>query len=328
MNSIGRRPEPDIAGLRSAVTGTRAVVEPWKPVGMALEEWETLNSEYGSREDHGNDMRCALCGTPLAGSNASREHVIPNALGGRKTVQNFICANCNSRTGADWDSVLVRQLGPLCTMLNVDRNRGQNRSMEVKTLSGKGLCIDPDGTMTIRHAHPFKRQEHDGRIEVRIRAGTANEMRKMVSQLARKYPQVDVEEVMRKAEATKEYSRDPFAVPLEVGGLLAGRSIVKSCLAMAYDAGLTMSDCKEAGPFFWTAESHASGSIADRTWSETGRKARSFTAFMCAETLKRGSCSATRSISAAGSLPCACPGATTGSHSRTATRSIRSREGN
>ena len=194
------------------------------------------------------DMKCALCNEPLVGGNASKEHVIPNALGGRKTVENFICAKCNSKTGADWDNALIRQLGPLCTMLNIRRDRGRNQPMKVETLSGKALRIHPDGTMEI--AKPtFERHERDGRTEVRMSAGTTKEIREMVSGLAGKNPEIDIEEVMRNAPVKREYSREPFAISLEPGGIDAGRSIVKSCLAMACDQGLTVRDCGEAARF-------------------------------------------------------------------------------
>ena len=193
-------------------------------------------------------MTCALCGRWLTEENKSREHVFPNALGGRMTVRNFICVNCNSRTGSDWDNELVRQLHPLCTMLNVNRARGRNRQFVVETLSGRKLVVNPDGSMTT--AEPvFKARERDDRTEVTVRARTMAEMRRMVSGLKKKHPQIDVDELMKRAERTQEYSREPYAISLNVGGLLAGRSIIKSCLAMVYDAGLTIDDCREAELF-------------------------------------------------------------------------------
>ena len=205
----------------------------------------TVYGEHQSGELHESGMTCALCGTSLTDENKSREHVIPNALGSRKTVRNFICAKCNSRTGADWDNELVRQLRPLCTMLNVNRAHGRNRHFVVETLSDRKLVVNPDGSMTI--AKPvFETRERGGRTEVKMQARTMGEMRGMVSGLEKKFPHIDVEEVMRRAQAKQEYSREPYAVSLNVGGLLAGRSIVKSCLAMVFDAGLDIDDCKEA----------------------------------------------------------------------------------
>ena len=207
-----------------------------------------MSGEHKSGDLRGIGMTCALCGTSLTDENKSTEHVFPNALGGRKTVRNFICVKCNSRTGSDWDVELVRQLRPLCTMLNVNRARGQNRQFVVKTLSDRKLAVNPDGSMTI--AEPvFETRERDDRTEVKMRARTMGEMRRMVSGLKKIHPQIDVDEVMERAERAQEYSNVPYAVSLNVGGLLAGRSIIKSCLAMVYDAGLSIGDCEEAELF-------------------------------------------------------------------------------
>ena len=51
---------------------------------------------------------------------------------------------------------------------------------------------------------------------------------------------------MRRAATVKEYSTDPYEIPLDFGGSLAGRSVIKSCLAMAYDAGLDIDQCEHA----------------------------------------------------------------------------------
>ena len=53
---------------------------------------------------------CALCQTPLTKANRTKEHIIPNAIGGRKKVRNFICKRCNDETGEKWNSALTRQL--------------------------------------------------------------------------------------------------------------------------------------------------------------------------------------------------------------------------
>ena len=220
----------------------------WQDEGRSDVKRDTMKREQQSEDLPKTRMTCALCGISLTGENKSTEHVIPNALGGRKTVKTFICARCNGRTGAKWDNQLVLQLRPLCTMLNISRARGQNQPFVVKTLSDRNLAVNPDGSMTT--AEPvFESRKHDDRTVVKIRARTLREMRKMVSGLKKKHPNIDVDEVMQMAEAAQEYSTEPYAVSLNVGGLRAGRSIIKSCLAMVYDAGLSIGDCKEAKLF-------------------------------------------------------------------------------
>ena len=54
--------------------------------------------------------KCLLCETDLIGEAQSREHVIPESLGGRKRTSMALCRQCNSTTGHEWDAELERQL--------------------------------------------------------------------------------------------------------------------------------------------------------------------------------------------------------------------------
>ena len=68
---------------------------------------------------------------------------------GTQKVRNFICKRCNDKTGEKWDSEIAAQLQPLCTMLNIVRERGDNQSLSVETISGRKLTLNPDGSLTI-----------------------------------------------------------------------------------------------------------------------------------------------------------------------------------
>ena len=204
-----------------------------------------MTGERQSHESNSIGKTCALCGTSLTAKNASKEHVFPNAIGGRKSVRNFLCVACNSTTGNEWDTELVSQFRPLCTMLNIRRQRGENRPFDVESVSGRKLTLNPDGSMTI--AEPlFEPKELDGKTRVKIHARTIPELRRMLSGLRKKHPRIDVDELVKQAPRVREYSSEPYAVPLNVGGLVAGRSMIKSCLAMVYDAGLDIGHCEEA----------------------------------------------------------------------------------
>ena len=198
-----------------------------------------------SPKDQERSMTCAFCAKHLTESNASKEHVIPNAIGGRKTINNFICVDCNNSTGANWDKELVSQLRPLCTMLKINRDRGSNRAFVVETINDKKLLIRPDGSMTI--AQPvFAKRDLGDRTEIKIQARTMKEVRSILSGLQKRYPQIDIDEMLRKAISVREYSADPYEISLNFGGPLTGRSVVKSCLALAYDAGLEINNCEHA----------------------------------------------------------------------------------
>ena len=79
---------------------------------------------------------CWLCEEPIAANNAAKEHIIPNSIGGRRTVQNFLCRACNTRTGHNWDNRLAMHLGYLGLLFETRRQRGSVPSMKAPTASG------------------------------------------------------------------------------------------------------------------------------------------------------------------------------------------------
>ena len=95
-------------------------------------------------------QHCCLCGKVLTSDNNTEEHIIPNAIGGRKRVVGFICRDCNSRSGERWDAELVRQLAPLCVLLGITRQRGHVSPQTFRTFSGGSVRINPDRTMVRR----------------------------------------------------------------------------------------------------------------------------------------------------------------------------------
>lgn len=188
---------------------------------------------------------CAFCKTPLNDGNDSKEHILPNAIGGRKTVRKFICKRCNSKTGEKWDKRLADQLQALCTMLDINRRRGDNQPVPIETVGGEQLLLHPDRSMA-RLKPAFSERNPRNATEKTIQARSIQELKKMLPGWKRKYPNLDIEETLKKAIPTQEYLQEPFHISLEFGGELTGRSIIKSCLALAHQAGLGIEDCEHA----------------------------------------------------------------------------------
>ena len=191
---------------------------------------------------------CAFCKTPLNDGNNCKEHIIPNAIGGRKTVRNFICKQCNSRTGEKWDKGLVAQLRPICTLLDIKRRRGDNQPLPIETLGGEQLLLHPDRSMA-RLKPTFSERNLGNATKITIQARSIQDVKKMLPGLKRKFPNLDIEEILKKAIPTQENLQEPFRISLEFGGDLAGRSIIKSCLSLAYQAGLGIEDFEHASKY-------------------------------------------------------------------------------
>ena len=56
---------------------------------------------------------CAICGQDIAPADDSEEHILPGAIGGRRTVGGFLHDGCTHRSGHPWDAALEKQLRPL-----------------------------------------------------------------------------------------------------------------------------------------------------------------------------------------------------------------------
>jgi hypothetical protein len=188
---------------------------------------------------------CALCNQELTPDNDSREHIVPESIGGRRRVKGFLCIDCNSRAGEKWDSVTARQLNALCLLFAIQRQTGTVRTRPLKTESGQIVRLHADGHLSLPDTQPAI--TIDG-SEVKIQAPrqTTAEVRKMLRGLERRYPQLDVEQAMQNATEQRSYLSEPVRETFNFGGHESGRSVVKSALALAVDSGIKAPLCEEA----------------------------------------------------------------------------------
>src|ERR1700731_3902613 len=105
-----------------------------------------------------NLLNCALCDRRFgsAGGADSREHLIPNSIGGQKKVSGVLCKACNDRTGAEWDALLANQLRLVTTTVKVKRDRGASPAIDVATLSGQPIRIHDDGHLPQPRSAPVE----------------------------------------------------------------------------------------------------------------------------------------------------------------------------
>lgn len=80
---------------------------------------------------------CYYCEQPITELNKSREHVIPDFLGGTLTSLSLLCRGCNSVLGQSIDSSLHSQLQPYADLLVQDRERTKTNT-KVKLINAQG----------------------------------------------------------------------------------------------------------------------------------------------------------------------------------------------
>lgn len=68
-------------------------------------------------------MNCYWCRIELTDANKSKEHIIPNSLGGREYSYNLLCKNHNEGNANSLDVELAKQIGMFADVLDVKRDR-------------------------------------------------------------------------------------------------------------------------------------------------------------------------------------------------------------
>lgn len=188
--------------------------------------------------------KCLLCPAEITSENDSNEHLILNAIGGRRMVRGLVCKSCNNATGHEWDMVLSTQLLPLVLMFHVSRQRrSASPNLAVTTTAGEQVTINLDGRLTLSKPKFETALTEDGKTSYQLVARTMAEARQMVMGLKRKHPEIDVEAVLAQATVGESYLEGAVHHDLGVGGELAGRSMIKSCVAMAFESGIPLAFC-------------------------------------------------------------------------------------
>ena len=186
--------------------------------------------------------RCVLCGVLFTEQNRSKEHIIPAALGGHRTVANFLCRTCNSKTGDSWDAELAETLHELSLLLGIRRQRGQTPAKVVSTTGGDQVRLLPGGRIELAKPKFYKSYE-EGKLAIQFKVRSEQEARRMLADIARRYDQdLDIENIIADNPAQSHYPSDKIHLEIGLGGVYSDKSMVKSALAMALYAGVTPQD--------------------------------------------------------------------------------------
>jgi hypothetical protein len=199
----------------------------------------------GAEKEESDMVSCVICDKPITSSNDSREHLIQNAIGGFRTIIGFICKPCNDVTGHDWDAELASQLNGLCHFFAIQRDRGAIPAEVVGTSAGETFKMLPSGGFALMRP-TVERRQAGGQTQYQVKARDMSEARDILKDLKRKYPKLDVEAELAKAKEETSYPEGMIRIPIEIGGELAGRAIVKSAVALAHDSKIPVASCDQA----------------------------------------------------------------------------------
>ncbi len=190
-------------------------------------------------------MVCPVCGVDVVASNDSNEHIIPAAIGGRRTVRGFLHRSCNNLSGNTWDARLVEQLSFLVLRIGVKTQGSQALRMKIVSVTGEEFLIGPGGELTMMKPEIVHTTTPQG-DQFQFIVGSKKKAREIVEGYKRKYPTIDVEETLATAQVRTSRQQRVLQQNLTFGGEETGRSLVKSALALAYKAGIRVDSCSDA----------------------------------------------------------------------------------
>ncbi|WP_241579946.1 HNH endonuclease [Rosenbergiella nectarea] len=203
---------------------------------------------------------CFLCEEEITEKNDSKEHIIPNAIGGKRKVKGFICNICNNTSGDTWESALANQLNPLSLFFGIIRERGNTPPQFFETTGGEKYKLNHDGHMDIeKPIYSLTNSEYKDALKISIKARSKSEAKKMLIGIKRKYPKsaIDVNELLDNAKLESSYCPDWLKFNLSFGGQDSGRSIVKSASALAVSSGILPKYCIEAKNYLKNKDAEA-----------------------------------------------------------------------
>lgn len=178
---------------------------------------------------------CLLCDSELD-ETTKPEHVLLNALGGRKTTRCAICSDCNNRFGGTIDNELTSQVTAIRNLLQLESGIGHT-APTLKNLQAGTHKINMKGDGELELAgKPFTIEKlADGAWNVQIRARSEEHLAELVPHIAAalKIPEDRLREQLAAAQGSFITQRPGIIHhALSFGGPDAIRSIVKSGLIL------------------------------------------------------------------------------------------------
>ena len=130
---------------------------------------------------------CRLCNANEADSN---EHIVPDALGGKIEVPDFICTKCNNSLGNIIDSPLEKSMRPISVPLGCRRGDGSDVAplRRIRTARDQSVDLHAGGRPVARAKDPVKVSVNDeGRREISILAADSDKAAELLAHQMRRF---------------------------------------------------------------------------------------------------------------------------------------------
>lgn len=176
-------------------------------------------------------MECYRCNNDITDENASDEHIILNACGGRLKSKNLLCKSCNSIFGDKFDFELAKSTNELANLLLIKRHGGKPQPIKtVRNLTGDNYYLEYGGSPIQAKTNIKITKETEEKRRLQIDAKNRKELEKTLTGLKRKYPSIDVDAFLNSAQEKRFYINDSFQINAHIGGKEEFKSIAKTAI--------------------------------------------------------------------------------------------------
>ncbi len=179
--------------------------------------------------------RCIFCDTEL-GPDTKPEHILLNALGGRRTSRSLACDHHNGEFGSSIDKTLTDQVSIVRNMLQLESGSGKPPPMLRRVPAGQETFNVRQNAKFEQVAQPFAMTERaDGETILQVNARSPEHLAELAPHIAAKLNTTEekVRELLKTGQGTVVWKRpDPIRHDLLFGGPDAVRSMAKSWLEL------------------------------------------------------------------------------------------------
>jgi len=169
--------------------------------------------------------KCLFCSAALEQTDNPKEHIIPNAIGGRLKSRVLICSTCNSTFGQKCDASMAEKFNFFANFLDIKRERGEPQPIR-SDITDSDYSILPGGKPALTKPE-FAIKEIEGGKKVEIKARNMKEARQILEGMKKKDPSIDVDKILATAVPVREYVPGFIDLRLNVGGPDLLRAIAK-----------------------------------------------------------------------------------------------------
>lgn len=204
------------------------------------------------------NKNCFLCDLPFDDQNvkSSREHIIPQSIGGRDKVAGFICETCNRNKGNEWDNKLAQQLGQLSLLFKIKKERTEVRALKIETSAKKKYLVKNDGSIALTQPYFNDSKQLEGnRVEISIKANDEKEAIAQIMRAKKKYPKLETEKYLEQVKMRESYIDEHFIFSTgQLNDEPCEKSLVKTAISLAIKYGVPPEKCDYAKKYI-TGES-------------------------------------------------------------------------